>query len=101
MLVSFLITIGQDAGVQVVRLVGWLEKDDLAEFQRVVNSMPAPLCLDLSELQSADRVAVRVLRALQATGVSFVGASPFIRLLVGIQSADPSNDDPEPPARPT
>ena len=97
---SFLITIGQEAGVQVLRLVGWLAKEDIAEFQRVVDSTPAPLCLDLRELQSADRVAVRVLRALQATGVSFVGASPFIRLLVGIKSADPSNDDPEPPARP-
>ena len=81
---TFGITVDQESGIQVVRLAGWLEGEDVTHLERVVSDTSGPLRLDLTELRSADQGAVMLLRALHARGVSFVGASPFIRLLVGI-----------------
>ena len=83
---TFGITSDQESGTQVVRLVGWLEGENVTHLERVVSDTSGPLRLDLTELRSADQDAVKLLRALQASGVSLVGASPFIRLLVGIDT---------------
>ena len=72
-----------DADVRVVRLEGWLEGEAVAELERVVNVGCGPLRLDLSELRSADTVGIEALRALRAAGAALVGASPYIRLLLG------------------
>ena len=72
-----------DAGVRVVRLEGWLEGEAVAELERVVSGGSGPLCLDLSELRSADTEGLDGLRALRAAGATIVGASPYIRLLLG------------------
>ncbi len=93
---TFRITIDQESGIQIVRLAGWLESADVAELERVVGETSGSLRLDLTELRSADQVGVLVLRALHARGVSFVGVSPFIRLLLGIEpSRPPPTGDPK------
>ena len=72
-----------DSGVRIVRLEGWLEGEAVGELERVVTGEAGPLRLDLSELRSADTAGLDALRALRAAGASLVGASPYIRLLLG------------------
>jgi hypothetical protein len=95
--VTFRITIDEESGIQTVRLAGWLESQGVTELERVVSDRSGPLRLDLTELRSADRAGVMLLRALYAKGESFVGASPFICLLLGIEtSRSPPSDGPTP-----
>ena len=42
-----------------------------------------PLVLDLSDLRFADRRGVGTLRELRARGVTLVGLSPYLDLLLG------------------
>ncbi len=67
----------------VVRLEGWLEAEDVAELERVIGEGSGPIRLDVSELRSLDPAGLAVLRALRTAGASIVGASPYIRLLLG------------------
>jgi anti-anti-sigma regulatory factor len=82
--VTLYIACESDSGVRVVRLEGWLEGEAVGELERVVSEGSGSLRLDLSELRSADTAGLDALRALRAAGASFVGASPYIRLLLGI-----------------
>jgi hypothetical protein len=77
------IACNSDSGTRHVRLEGWLEGDAVAELERVISGDSGPLRLDLSELRSADAAGLAALRALRAAGASLVGASPYIRLLLG------------------
>jgi hypothetical protein len=70
-------------GTRVLRLEGWLEGESVAELERVINGGSGPLRLDLTELRSADPAGVDALRVLSAAGASIVGATPYIRLLLG------------------
>lgn len=72
-----------DSGARALRLEGWLEGEAVAELEKVVGEGSGPLRLDLSELRSADRAGITALRAIRAAGASLVGASPYIRLLLG------------------
>jgi len=72
-----------ESGIRVVRLEGWLEGESVAELERVINGDSGSLRLDLSELRSADTAGLAALRALRASGASIVGASPYIKLLLG------------------
>jgi anti-anti-sigma regulatory factor len=81
--VTLYIASDSDSGVRVVRLEGWLEGEAVAELERVVNEESGPLRLDLSELRSVDAAGLDALRALRAAGASLVGASPYIKLLLG------------------
>jgi len=72
-----------DSGIRVVRLEGWLDDETVAELDRVVSGESGPLRLELSELRSADKAGLDALRALRAAGAALVGASPYIRLLLG------------------
>jgi hypothetical protein len=95
--VTLRITIDHESRIQVVRLAGWLEAGVVAELERVVGEASGPLRLDLTELRSADQAGVICLRALHGRGASFVGASPFIRLLLGIEtSRPPPRGEPKP-----
>lgn len=71
------------AGVRVMRLEGWLEGEGVAELERVIGSGSGSLRLDLAELRSVDKAGLAVLRAHRAAGAAIVGASPYIRLLLG------------------
>jgi len=98
--VTLRITIDQESGIQIVRLAGWLETENLTELERVVGDTSGPFRLDLTELRSADRVGTTLLRALHAKGVSLVGASPFIRVLLGIETSRPPPKDSPTPRKP-
>ena len=51
--------------------------------ERVIDGGAGALRLDLSELRSADKAGLATLRAHRAAGGSIVGASPYIKLLLG------------------
>src|SRR5436190_7906978 len=72
-----------DSGTRIVRIEGWLEGEAVDELERVIGGGSGALRLDLSELRSADKAGLAALRAHRAAGASIVGASPYIRLLLG------------------
>jgi len=73
-----------------VRLEGWLEGEAVAELERVMDGLAGSLRLDLTQLRSANPAGLIVLRGLRARGAGFVGASPYIRLLLGPETSGPS-----------
>jgi hypothetical protein len=83
-LMTLYIACSLDSGIRVVRVEGWLEGEAVAELDRVISGGPGPLRLDLSELRSADTAGLAALRVLRAGGASIAGASPYIKLLLGI-----------------
>jgi hypothetical protein len=66
----------------VVALHGWLNRAELAEFEKTCASSPLPLCLDLKQLAGADTEGVIALKGRRATGARIAGASPYIELLL-------------------
>jgi ABC-type transporter Mla MlaB component len=81
--VTLYIACESDPGGRALRLEGWLEGEAVAELEKVVSEGSGPLRLDLSELRSADRAGIAALRAIRAAGAALVGASPYIKLLLG------------------
>ena len=77
------IAASSDSGTRIVRIEGWLEGEAVAELERVIEGESGALRLDLSELRSADKAGLAALRAHRAAGASIVGASPYIKLLMG------------------
>ena len=94
--VTLRISTRQDVGREVVIVDGRLDADVVAELERVVSDLSAPVCLDLAGLKSLDEAGLGALRALLARGAVVIGASPYFRLLLEL-------DDPgkarEPPSR--
>ena len=72
-----------ESGVRVVRLEGSLEADVVSELEHVICQGSWPVRLELSELRSVDAAGLAALRRLRAAGAPIVGASPYIRLLLG------------------
>jgi ABC-type transporter Mla MlaB component len=70
----------------VLKVDGRLKADDLDELTRACQSAPGATALDLSELQSADRAGVQILRELVSMGAEIRGASPYIKLLLKTKS---------------
>lgn len=78
------ISCSSDSGTRTVRIEGWLEGEAVAELERVIiEGASGALRLDLSELRSADKAGLAALRAHRAAGGAIVGASPYIKLLLG------------------
>ncbi len=67
----------------VLKVDGRLRVEDLEELTRAYRSVTGAASLDLSELRSADRDSVAILRELVAIGVEVCAASPYIELLLG------------------
>ena len=65
-----------------LKLDGRLTTEEVSELWRVCAELKAPVTLDLSDLQFADRAGARALRELRAHGARFTGASPYIELLI-------------------
>jgi anti-anti-sigma regulatory factor len=80
-----------------VTVDGCLDADVLAELERVVADRSGPVCLELAGLRSVDEAGLGVLRALIARGVAVTGASPYFRLLLGLEELGKAR---EPPSRP-
>lgn len=81
---------GRKEGGTDVRVHGWIEGEDEArELIRVVRNTPAPVVLDLGELQTADTVGLKALNTLASEGARLTQASDFIKLL--LKSSGPSS----------
>lgn len=70
----------------VLKVDGRLNAGDVEELTRAFQSAQGMKALDLSELQSADRVGVEILRDLVSMGAEVRGASPYIELLMKTKS---------------
>jgi ABC-type transporter Mla MlaB component len=80
--VAIRITKTVDDRQTVLKVDGRLKADDVEELSRAYQSVQGSPALDLSELQSADRDGVAILRELLSLGVEVRGASPYIELLL-------------------
>lgn len=70
----------------VLKVDGRLKADDVEELARAYQSAQGASVLDLSELHSADRAGVEILRELVSMGAELRGASPYIELLLKAKS---------------
>jgi len=95
--VTLRISTKRDGGREVVMVDGRLGGDVVAELERVVAELSRPVSLDLAGLRSADEAGREALQALLARGVVVTGASPYFRLLLGLEGPDNGR---EPPSRP-
>ena len=80
--VTVRITPEQEGPLSVVRVDGWLTAAETAELERAVGGAGPRVALDLTELRSADRAALEILRSLKARGAELRNASPMITLLL-------------------
>ncbi len=65
-----------------VKIDGRLTGEETPELRRVCTGIKGWLVLDLTDLQSADREGISVLRELRAKGANLIGASPYVQLLL-------------------
>ena len=87
--VTMRITVAQDGSTARLAVAGQVVGEDSAELLRVCEELPGPKTLELGGLQFVDRQAASVLRDLQARGVVLVGASPYVRLVLGQPATEP------------
>ena len=66
-----------------IRVEGRLAAREVEDLEKEIQLVAAPVQLDLSNLQAADAEGVRALRSISAKGTKLVGASPYIRQLLG------------------
>jgi len=66
-----------------LKLDGFLTGAETPALRRAWAGVTERLVLDLTDLRSADRQGVSVLRELRAQGAEIVGASPYIQILLG------------------
>lgn len=74
-------------GPERLKLDGELTGDEGPELRRVCAGVKGRLALDLTDLRSVDRQGAVVLRELLEQGAEMVGASPYIRILLGMAPA--------------
>ncbi len=78
-----------EAGARTVALHGRLDVESLAAFAGIAAGLAPGARCDLTELRSADDVAVVVLAHLRERGVELVGASPYLELLLNHAREEP------------
>ena len=71
-----------EASGTLVKVDGWFKAEDVEEFVHLLEQLAGDTALELSELQSADRAAVELLRELIASGVQLRGVSPYLDVLL-------------------
>ena len=69
----------------ILNIAGRLQSADLAELNKEITSDVASLMLDLSELLSADRAGIELLRELVAMGAELRGVSRYMQMLLNDQ----------------
>ena len=72
------ITVAEDRATRSIRVEGRLSCGEVGELEQVIGDDPKAVCLDLTNLRSADPAALVVLRRLHAEGVRMLGASPHL-----------------------
>ena len=75
----------------MLALDGRVTGDEVVELHRAVAEVGGKVMLDLTGLQFADTSGVRALRELKAQGARFIGASPYLELLLGDVPYDAAN----------
>lgn len=81
-------------------LDGRLDVDSVAELERLVAELSAPLRLELTGLRSLDEAGLDTLRVLRAGGIALTGASPYFRLLLGPAKRHNPREPPSHPEAP-
>src|SRR5262245_24882307 len=81
------VTVRQRARSTVVQVDGRLTASHLHELEQLVAAVVGPAVIDLSNLLSADDAGVATLRSLAGRGVSLVGATPYVSLLLADERA--------------
>ncbi len=79
---AILITRVDHAERPVLKVDGRLSAEDTDLLVQTCEAVVGPLVLDLSDLRFADRQGVGTLRDLQARGISLIGLSPYLALLL-------------------
>ena len=76
--VTVRITVAEERSVRRIRVEGRLSGEEVAELDGVIGDDPSAVCLELSNLRSADAPGLAALRRLRATGIEMRGASPHL-----------------------
>jgi len=71
-------TVTEERSVRRIQLEGRLTADEIGELEQLVADDPSAVRLDLTELRSADAVALALLRRLRREGVEICGAPPHL-----------------------
>ena len=72
------ITVAEGPSVRRIRVEGRLTATEVGELDEVIGLDASGVCLDLSNLRSADAPALAALRRLRAAGAAIEGASPHL-----------------------
>ena len=78
----------REGEISRLRVDGQLVGDDSAELLRVYEELSGSKTVDLGGVLFVDGRAATVLRDLQAGGATLVGASPYVRLVLGQPATD-------------
>ncbi len=76
------ITVIDETTCTLLKVDGWLKREDSGELVQMIQDLKGPTSLDLTELHSIDRQAVEGLRQLIGMGVTVRAASPYVELLL-------------------
>ena len=79
------ITVSHEDSTPEVRLEGSLDARGVVDLREACCSLKVPMRLDLSGLQSADKVGIDTLRSLRTGGAELNWASPYISELLRLR----------------
>jgi hypothetical protein len=79
---------------------GRLDAEVVGELERVVAGLSGPLRVSLAGLRSADEAGIEALRCLRTRGIALTGASPYLRLRLGVKWRGKAREPPAPPGEP-
>jgi hypothetical protein len=92
--VTIRISVVREGDNSRLRVDGQMVGDDSAELLRVYEELSGSKTVDLGGVHFVDGRAAVALRSLQAGGAMLVGASPYVRLVLGQPATD--EDSPRP-----
>jgi len=90
--VAIRITERREGPSAVLQVDGWLVENDVGELVRAVEAPDAPVILDFSELRSADRASLGVLRGLSLRGVEFTKMSRSIEIQLDLRTGTDTSE---------
>ena len=76
---TFKIETASEAGKTILRLIGRMQSEDIAELRLLMERSPSKVVLDLDDLALVDAEAVRFLKAAEGAGTVLRNCPPFIR----------------------
>lgn len=84
-----------DVGHPVLQVDGLLQAADVETLHHECRTIGGPVTLELSQLQSADRVGVEAIHELVSNGAKLRGLSPYLELLLSTSRATTCQWSPE------